>query len=195
MVKISLRNELDRMTSHITRPQLLKAFQSRAARIAVGASTVRGRGNRGAVEAAREYFCQLDLRRFANARGFVEALDQATNELRFALPPRARHWGLARKLLNIFLRDCLYLKDLNAVYRLDRVEAYLELPLDSITARALKKAEGRGKLPAWPGVKRIKEPIYTLFQSAATSQAKARGVSRVNLDAIWWSLERDANAV
>jgi hypothetical protein len=127
--------------------------------------------------------------------GFSRNLDAATAALRDSLPREARHWGLARKVLNIFLRDCLYATYLDEAFGLRKSEPYLELPLDSITATHLKRAAGRGQLPAWPGVKYLTKPLSARFQEAADTEAAKRGISRVHLDAFWWSVSRDDDAV
>jgi hypothetical protein len=180
----------------MTNNELLRAFQSRAARISVGASTVRGRGNAGVVAASRTYLRQLDLRLFGQpTRGqFSKHLDAATIGLCDSLPRGARHWGLARKVMNIFLRDCLYTTYLDEAFGLRRNATYFELPLDSITANQLKRAAGRGRLPAWPGVKHLTEPLSARFQDAAKVEAMRRGIPRIHLDAIWWSVSRDDDA-
>jgi hypothetical protein len=172
---------------------LLRAIQSRAARLAVGASTVRGRGNAGVVAVSRSFLRTVDLRAFGPAAPvpFGEALDQLTEELRRRLPRRARHWGIARKVLNIFLRDCLYTTYLEEEYSLRQTESLLELPLDSITVRQLKRAAGRGMLPLWPGVKHLTPALSASFQRAAAIEAGKRNIRRVHLDAIWWAAERD----
>jgi hypothetical protein len=177
--------------------QLLQAFQSRAARVAVGASTVRGRGNAGVVAASREFLRHLDLAGFGDPRerSFNRRLDAATDALRRSLPRGARHWGLARKVMNIFLRDCLYTTYLDRAFGLRRSEAYFELPLDAITATHLKRAAGRGRLPAWSGVRHLTAPVSATFQEAAAAEAKRRGIQRVHLDAIWWSVSRDDHQV
>jgi hypothetical protein len=140
---------------------------------------------------------QLNLKAFGQStkEQFAERLDAATAELRDSLPRGARHWGLARKVVNIFLRDCLYTTYLDSAYSLRNVEAYLELPLDSITAIHLKRAAGRGKLPAWPGVKHLTERLSAKFQEAASSEAARQSIRRIHLDAIWWSVSRDSDAV
>jgi len=171
---------------------LLRAIQSRAARIAVGASTVRGRGHTGTVLAARTHFSKMDLGVFGVAPGrFRAVLDRETLQLQSALPKAARRWGIARKLLNIFLRDCFYTGQLSEAYRLAKLEGELEIPLDSITAKALKQTMGRGALPQWPGVKHLTPELSEVFQTAALEEAEQRGIARVHLDAVWWSLDRD----
>ncbi len=97
--------------------------------------------------------------------------------------------------MNIFLRDCLYTTYLDTAFGLRSNEAFFELPLDSITAVQLKRAVGRGRLPAWPGVKHLKEPLSAQYQDAASAEAARRGIARIHLDAIWWSVSRDDDAV
>jgi hypothetical protein len=126
---------------------------------------------------------------------FETALDRSTELLCSALPIKARRWGVARKVLNVFLRDCLYTSYLDAAFGLSEAEQFFELPLDSITVRELKRAAGRGLLPAWPGVKHLSPALNRRFQKAATSEASKRGVARVHLDALWWSVSRDVESV
>ena len=174
------------------RSDFLLAVQSRVARIAVGPSTVRGRGNAGTVAAARQFLRQVDLTEFGvRPEAFRRALDRETQALRAVLPRGARRWGIARKLLNIFLRDCLYTTYLASAYNLVRAEAALEVPLDSITAQSLKRLGARGALPRWPGVKYVDVAISARFQEAARVEATRARVARVHLDAVWWSLDRD----
>jgi hypothetical protein len=176
--------------------EFLEAVQSRAARIAVGASTVRGRGNKGAVAAAREHLRSLDLKQFGSAsQAFATKLDQATEALRAALPRGARHWGVARKVLNIFLRDCLYTTYLNEAFGLRSSEHSFELPLDSITVKHLKRSAGRGTLPPWLGVKHLEPSVSATYQAAAAQEAAKKHTARVHLDALWWSVSRDGLAV
>ena len=169
-----------------------KIIRSRAARIAAGPSAVRGRGNRGTAAAARKYLRRLDLTPFATSRAdrFATVLNAKTERLRRALPPRAQHWGVARKLLNIYLRDCLYTNYLSR-FALQKAERLLELPLDSVTAHQLKKETGKRALPPWPGVNRLKPRLNDRFQGAALRIAKSKGLARVHLDALWWSVSRD----
>ena len=93
--------------------------------------------------------------------------------------------------LNIFLRDCVYTAYLTDRFRLEKLEPKLELPLDSITAKALKRTASRGVLPPWPGVKHLSPFTSKVFQAAAANEATRLGIARVHLDAVWWSLDRD----
>jgi hypothetical protein len=103
-----------------------------------------------------------------------------------ALPRAGRSWGVARKVLNIFLRDALYTVYLRDAFRLGRGEGLFELPLDSITAQRLRACVPRGQLPPWVGVKRLAPDASDLYQATAQTVADGRGIARVHLDAYWW---------
>ena len=171
----------------------LRAVRSRAARIAAASSAARGRGNAGVVKAARKYLREMDLSDFGtdDAARFGRVLDRHTERLNRELPRGARHWGLARKLLNIYLRDCLYCAYLNRKFHLARAEALFEVPLDSITAHGLKQAAGRGALPVWPGVRHLRPRVSAEFQNFASDLARGEHLARVHLDAVYWSMGRD----
>ena len=175
------------------RALFLRAVQSRAARIAATSSAARGRGNTGVVEAARRYLRGMDLSDFGtdSAARFGRTLDRHTKRLSRRLPRGAQHWGLARKLLNIYLRDCLYCTYLNTEFHLAPAEALFEVPLDSITARGLKQATGRGALPVWPGVRHLRPDVNAEFQRFAADLARGDHIARVHLDAVYWSMGRD----
>lgn len=176
----------------MNKQDFLQAIQSKTARVAVGASTVRGRGNKGSVLAARTFFQTLDLSSFGkNHSEFKRILDRKTYILMKVLPRGARHWGIARKLLNIFLRDCFYNIYLEDAYKLSRYEKVLEIPLDSITGKSIKNLVGRGALPTWPGVKHVTPYLNTLYQTVALDEAEKQKTSRIHLDAVWWSQNRD----
>ena len=175
----------------MTHAEFLESVRSRAARSAATASAVRGRGNTGSVIAARTFLRRLDLTPFGSSPSFAAALDSETERLRDVLPIGAQHWGMARKLLNIFLRDCFYTTYLDEAFHLRSAEALFELPLDSITAKRLTKVAGGSVVPPWRGVKHLSEAESTRFQEAAEAEARRRGIARVHLDAVWWSQSRD----
>jgi hypothetical protein len=166
---------------------LLVALQARAARGALGASTMRSAGARGTVLAGRAFLCEVDLRAFrtSSPTRFRAELDHVTEGLQRAFPRQARHWGLARKGLNIFLRECLsnvYLRDANS---LQMAEPLYEVPLDSITGQKLYQLAG-GALPRWGTVRDLTPDLSDAFQALAARIAEGRGIARVHLDAIWW---------
>jgi hypothetical protein len=155
------------------------AIRSRVARIAVGPSTVRG-NPRGTAEAARRSLRALSLKVFAarNPGAFAKALDQSTARVQADLPRGGQRWGVARKVLNIYLRDCVYSAHLRSVYGLGRCEAYCEVPLDSITARRLRQSDRGTRLPAWPGVRNLTPQISAEYQAVAAEIGRALKVRR-----------------
>jgi hypothetical protein len=173
--------------------EFLTAIRSRAARIASGGSAMRGKGNKGCSKSARGALRDVNLRSFAtsDAPVFRERLDAETQRIRSTLPVSARHWGLARKVMNIYLRDCFYTTYLEGEFDLSKAECLLELPLDYFTANELKHAFPRRSLPPWPGVKHLSPVENARFQAAASKLASTRGCARVHLDAFFWSLNRD----
>jgi hypothetical protein len=168
-------------------PELLHSLQARAARIAIGPSSMRGPGSEGVVRAARLYLQHVALSGFgtANAKLFRTALDRTTDELMRALPKASRHWGLARKGLNIFLRDCLYTIYLRDAFWLGASEEFFEVPLDSISGKALYE-HAAGKLPRWQTVRGMTPTLSDKYQAEASRVAKLKAIPRVHLDAIWW---------
>ena len=118
---------------------------------------------------------------------FERALDRHTRRLMAKLPTRGATWGLARKLLNIFLRDCLYTRYLSRAYGLASGERFFEIPLDSITAKQIRKAAP--ELPRWRGVRHLEPDISAAYQAAALLVAKRKHTLRVHLDAYWWGAQ------
>ena len=175
---------------------LLHYIQSHVARGAITPSLARGKGRQGTVAKARSFLRHLDLRPFgaAVAGAFSDHLDEVTAELLRHFPASARQWGLARKALNVFLRDCLYNVYLRRANRLDRAEGLFELPLDSITGTLLRREVGPRRLPAWTGLKGVDRDANAVYQALAADAAHRYGIHRVHLDAYWWSVSRDSDA-
>jgi hypothetical protein len=167
---------------------LLRAIQHYTARAAIGSSSMRGAGSKGVVAAARTYLGNMPLRPFGTSKAsiFRSELDNATEELRSLLPKKAQRWGLARKALNIFLRNCLYTSYLRDNYKLSLAEYYFEVPLDSITSKRLR--ESAAELPRWDSVRRLTPDVSVRYQDAAMKIAAVqyKGTARVHLDAVWW---------
>jgi hypothetical protein len=113
-------------------------------------------------------------------------LNDETERLLSGIPKSARHWGVARKSLNIFLRGATYNWHLRSEYRLSRVESWLELPLDSLTAKRLKEDSLKHPLPRWKGVKYLSHADSDLFQARAHEIAKAKKIPRIHLDVFFW---------
>lgn len=169
----------------------MRLLQDRAAEVAVGPSALRNQGSPGVVLAARRFLKSIKLRRFSKDTevGFQRSLDAATEALRSSLPERARHWGTARKAINLFLRDCLYHSYLSLENELGRLEPWLEIPLDSQVAAGVLES-GESGLPRWPGIKHLSPDVSRLYQQAARRIASERGTDRVHLDLEWWRPRR-----
>jgi hypothetical protein len=170
------------------RGEFIKAIQKMVAVGAIGPSALRGQGAPGVIAAAREFLAALALEQFAvptQAR-FDRVLDKATEDLQRAFPVRARHWGTARKALNLFLRDAFYNLYLHRSYGLGVAEKCFELPLDGITARALREENDARSLPRWHGVKYLDKKTSVLYQAFASELAKKRQIRRVHLDTFLW---------
>ncbi|BDU59177.1 hypothetical protein LMORI2_21590 [Limnohabitans sp. MORI2] len=168
--------------------EYLGYLRERQASTSVGASTARGMGPRGTIHAARTFLGKLQIERFhkQSEAEFLAELDKATNELKVSLPKGAQTWGSTRKFLNIFLRGCAYNKYLSAHHKLQLIQAWLEVPLDSHVAKGLKQIAGRGKLPRWPGVIHLQSKDSALFQNFAAEVARIDGVNKVDLDVKFW---------
>jgi len=180
----------------------LRALRSQLARAATGSSAVRGKGNAGVAAAARRYLAQLDLAKLAtDPEAFPTLLDQRTSSLLKAFKGEARQrWGLARKLINLFLRDAVSNVHLRKAYHLAALETRLELPLDRESASRLGSAYAElrkrdpllPKLPRWHGVSKLRPDASREYQSAAVQVARNRQLrARVHLDAFFWAFERD----
>jgi N-glycosylase/DNA lyase len=87
--------------------------------------------------------------------------------------------------LNLFLRDVLYNRYLSDHLDFFRIEAWLEVPLDSYVADGLTRASLRA-IPKWRGVKYVSAPESEQFQRAAREIAQAHGIAPVHLDIYWW---------
>lgn len=173
------------------RANLTKAIKTRVAVVAVGPSTARGQGAPGVVGALRIALDAVPLSRFSKSKqsGFVRALDDSTQMVMAALPRPARSWGLARKCLNIFLRDCFYNTYLRDAYGLEVAEPWFEVPLDGVVAEGLNKSL-TVSLPRWPGVKRVTPEISERYQEVASLLSRSWGITRVHLDTYLWASGR-----
>ena len=154
----------------------------------VGASTVRGLRTKGVVAAARDALRTIDLQPYssASAETFATLLDSDTEAVRVALPDGVQFWGVARKVLNIFLRGSLYNTYLSAHYGLSSLDHCYEIPLDSLSANGIRDNTETLPKPRWVGVKNVTPEINDCFQTLASEIATQRGTLRVHLDAVFW---------
>jgi hypothetical protein len=170
------------------RSELTDRTKRHVAQLAANGSSLRNQGAPGVVEAARGFLEALDLSTFVTAgpAGFADLLDTTTAALRAWFPKGARNWGAARKVLNLFLRDCLYNIYLAKAHGLLRLRPLLEVPLDSQVADGLRATSLGRVLPRWPGLKRVTQAQNSEYQQAAAAIAKSLGVARVDVDLWYW---------
>lgn len=165
----------------------IETMQRRTGVTAVGPSALRGQG-KGVLKAAQSYLGSIDLSKITTAtpEEYIHWLDNHTDTLLNKFPIRNKPWGAARKALNLFMRDTLYNQYLKDHYGIGKIETLLEVPLDSAVAKGLKRHAGHGKLPHWPGLKRLKVDISKTFQDFAAEYTKQQGIARVHLDVYLW---------
>lgn len=173
--------------------QFYRDMQRYIAVTTVGPSALRNQGSKGVIKAAQAHLAVINLAKFrvADEATFLRALDDATANLKGALPRGAQNWGAARKALNLFLRDICYNRFLCAKHGLSKSEGWLEIPLDSLVAAALMRRGRRGELPRWPGLKGLTAEVSSKCQSFAKRVANSQGISRVHLDMRLWTTERE----
>lgn len=165
----------------------ITTLQRKVAFTAVGPSALRGQG-KGVLWTSQDFLAQISLTRVpkSSAKRYQLWLDRQTELLLNSLPIKNRPWGAARKAINLFLRDALYNKYLSKQFKLQSIETWLEVPLDSAVAKGLKLHSNRGELPRWPGLKNLKPNISEAFQVFASKQAILKGIARVHLDMYLW---------
>lgn len=171
----------------------MNAFQAknlleRIAELSVGASTVRNAGAKRVAERARTALKRIDIEAFqvSTRDDFLEELERETNRINRYLPLGARHWGVARKVSNIFLRACVQNRPLARHYGLSKIEKWLELPLDSHVADGIKLCSKNSELPIWTTINGLDVDTSDEYQKAARSIARIKKVNAIDLESCWW---------
>ncbi len=167
---------------------LIAAIQNKVAVSAVGASALRGLRTEGVVAHAQRYLATMRLRRFSTSKAadFRSRLDEETLQLQRALPSGARFCGVARKALNLFLRDAAYNAFLRAHFGLAAADDWYEVPPDAVVAKGLQRYDRDHRLPAWRGVKHLTPAASAKYQRLAGTVACEEGIARVHLDTFLW---------
>lgn len=176
-------------------PSFIATLRKRVASAAIGASTIRRMGPKGTAVRARSFLARVNLNRFrvTSKQDFNRVLEGVTESFLRALPREARRWGVARKLLNIFLRDAAYNRYLSQRFGLRKVERWMEVPLDSHVGTQLRACSDGKHLPRWKTVVGLTPEVSTKFQKVATTVARRKGVTRVDLDVYFWRNPAMAN--
>ena len=166
----------------------LSNMQTYVANIAISGSTLRNQGAQGVVAAARKFLGDLALRELVCTEPpqYACLLTKWTTEMRSRLPVNARHWGTARKAINVFMVQTFLNKYLCREFELHRFGDVLETPLDSKAASELRKKVPEPNLPNWNSIKALTEEDSTLYQQAATTLAQRWHIPRACLDTVLW---------
>jgi hypothetical protein len=174
----------------------INELREHQARASIGVSTVRNQGT-GTARITREFLAhELDLSgmRAHSERAYLRRLDSATDDLRRRLRGKARTFGLARIVINIYMRDCVYSRYLHAAHRLDPIEPFLELPLDGIVGRRLWKVPRDSGyapgLPRWTSIRALTREDSDRYQAFARKWAATRQLARVHLDVGLWGARK-----
>lgn len=169
----------------LNQPKLMQRY---VANISISGSTLRNQGAKGVAEAAREFLFKLDLSLLKTIlpSGYPDILNEWTLDLVKKLPDGARHWGTARKAINVFMVQCFLNKYLAKEFDLDKFEDVLETPLDSYAAGTLRRLAGRGRLPRWKNIIGLKKEDSDKYQEFASQVATENKLSRACLDIILW---------
>lgn len=166
----------------------------RVANIAIGTTTLRNQGAAGVNRAAREFLASLPLSELVcdTQAEYSSALDRQTSLLKDSLPLEARHWGTARKGLNLFLGEVHYHRILYEHYRMKKIAEFLEVPLDNNVVCFLKsKAAVAGKkLPRWRTIKSLSPQDSQMYQDFAREYANGcgKGWIRLHVDLLAWRI-------
>jgi hypothetical protein len=147
------------------------------------------KGVTGMRSTAREFCSSLKLNQLPEPENYAAVLGKWTGQLTQKFPKEGRCWGVARKCLNIFMRDASYNVHLREIYPgLEPLEHVLEVPLDSYVADGLFKEDGAIAfgLQRWDAVIRLSPAQNEKFQQWASIVAKQKGIPRVHLDLLYF---------
>jgi hypothetical protein len=166
--------------------RIIENLRLRTAELSVSPSTVRRAGARGVLAASRRALKSTRLARFRvhSQRAFAEQLNRETIRIMRRLPDGARRWGIARKVLNIFLRSVVFNRHLCAAYSLAHLEPWLELPLDRQVAEGIWQSSP--SLPRWEAIRGLSPGVSAQYQAAARLIALQHRVPPIQLEYLWW---------
>ncbi|MEK9137117.1 MAG: hypothetical protein AAB393_08340 [Bacteroidota bacterium] len=164
--------------------RFISQMQKKVALSAVGPSAIRGQ-RKGTIKKVHSFLRRVRLQTIPtqNSLLFGRWLDNQTG--RMGVP-----WGVARKCINLFLRDVFYNRYLYREYKLQSLEQLLEVPLDGVVGRYLVEEQRGNRLKSWQTLKRLKAKESRIFQEVASEIAERNGIARVHLDIFAWSDNR-----
>jgi hypothetical protein len=169
--------------------KFIKTMREKVAVSAVGPSALRGQG-KGVLYSTQKVLKRVNLLKLPvdSQDDFHTWLDKQTATILGAMPINSNPWGAARKALNLFLRDVLYNRYLCKEYGINKVEYWLEIPLDSAVAEGLMKRarDIQEHLPRWPRLKHLTKDDSDKYQRFAERLATQERIARVHLDMTLW---------
>ena len=83
--------------------------------------------------------------------------------------------------MNLILRDILYNQYLCKHFSFNKIAPWLELPVDSLVAKALIKS-GNTPHAKWKSIKSLKEKQNRIYQDAAISISRNKNMNPIHLD-------------
>ena len=159
---------------------LLKFTQKKISAEVFGPNTLRSLP-KGTKKMLEEHPCQVTLAKLPITKaGYSNWLDSQTTKLKTAIS--GMEWGVARKAMNIFMRDVFYNRFLFNAYCNDTMGDWLEIPVDRLVANALLMRFP--DLSPWKTLKHLEPIAHTAYQNAALKLAICKGTTRVHLDLV-----------
>ena len=169
-------------------PTIIELHQKRISRTCIGSNSTHGTlGKNGLNILHQNLYPIIKLKDVAACKSENEIkalLDSYTSKLKQKItkPIQSEHWGMCRKAINLYLRDCYYNKTLNEHFNLDKVANSLETPIDSFAMKALAKYTSFVKKSA---IKALDKNTHQEWQKAAKTFAQANKLpNRVDTDLI-----------
>lgn len=173
----------------------------RIAGSAITVSTARGQGPTGTMQAGVDFLYPpgvvAKFNEAESAASYLSILDVECERLQKSLPfgtkedgtIHGQYWGSARKFLNIFLLECTLSRYVCESYEnLPLLEAWLEVPLDSIVGEHLTAEEENRSPPfclRWNTIKGLSKEDSNRYQQLAQLVADRRQMPRVHLDLLY----------
>lgn len=152
-------------------PAFETALKVNLTKRSVGTSALRNQVRKGGIGAVHAFLGGLrprELRALRSRKAFLRWLDARTSELELKVgASHGLQWGSARKALNLWLRDIVYNHHFRSAYGLDRLEPWLEVPLDSHTAAFIRR-ESEADLPNWTTIVAVTPDFSRCYQEAAS---------------------------
>ena len=158
----------------------------------VGSTTLMMQAGKGRVSRAQLFLIKkMPLNNISNlsASEFNKYLNSKTIALSKLLLRPDNHqpnWGAARKVLNIYFRLCSMNKDLNTHFHLNKIEPYLEVPLDNHIVEKIS-SESKIKYSKTFKIKTLIKSENKKYQDLAAILASSTRLHRYELDILYWN--------